>query len=305
MSQVIPLVHRAESTVRREVITYLILALAIAWSCQGAALSLGIDFNQLDSSPPIMWALLMVGAWAPGLAAMITRLMYHHSLRGLGWGRVQPRFLLLAAVLPLLYTSSSYIITWLLDPGAFAPAQVLSEATDMLGTGWASEGIIIFSYLLLTTVMLIIPIGFFALGEEFGWNGLLVPQLARVTSFGYTTLIFGSAWALFHYPFMLFATGYTQGAPLWYGVVLNTIVLAAVAFTAAWLRLRSGSIWPVVLSHTLWNILTFYIFEPITHSTPLTIYLTGEKGAVTGLIVAAFALLFWRLGRSIDRKDRS
>jgi hypothetical protein len=42
----------------------------------------------------------------------------------------------------------------------------------------------------------------------------------------------------------------------------------------------------------------FYVFEPITQVTPLTTYLVGEKGAMTALLVLAFAWLFWQLSRS-------
>jgi len=39
-----------------------------------------------------------------------------------------------------------------------------------------------------------------ALGEEIGWRGFLVPQLASVTSFTKTALISGLIWAVWHYP---------------------------------------------------------------------------------------------------------
>jgi hypothetical protein len=44
----------------------------------------------------------------------------------------------------------------------------------------------------------------------------------------------------------------------------------------------------------------FYVFDPITHSTSLSLYLVGEKGAITALIVTAFALLFWQLSRHTE-----
>ena len=45
----------------------------------------------------------------------------------------------------------------------------------------------------------------FALGEEIGWRGLRVPQLARLTSFTRTALISGVIQAVWHWPFVLFA----------------------------------------------------------------------------------------------------
>jgi membrane protease YdiL (CAAX protease family) len=297
IAQVALLTDSGESLIKRQIITYVLLALALAWGFDFAALALGVDFNQLDASPPVIWLLLIGASWAPAMAAIVTRLLYGQGLKGMGWGRFQFRFLLLAILLPLLYISLSYTATWLLDSGSFAPYLALPAATEMLGTGWASDGMIVFCYLLLNAMLLILPIGFFALGEEMGWAGLLVPQLSRLTSFGTTAIVTGLIWAMFHYPFMLFAN-YTQGAPLWYGITVNTLVMIALAFGQAWLRLRSGTIWPVVLTHALWNILMFYVFEPITQVTPLTTYLVGEKGAMTALLVLAFAWLFWQLSRS-------
>lgn len=295
----ISLAYKTHPAARREIVTYIALTLAIAWSCQAAALLLGVDFNQLDSSPPVIWLLLIGIAWAPGLSALATGAIYRHSLRKMGWGLGRPRFLLLGTLLPLVFISTSYAMAWLVNPAAFAPLQVSAEAAEMLGSGWASAGFVVFIYLLLTALMLILPIGFFALGEDLGWAGWLIPQLAQTTSFANTALITGLVWALYHYPLMLFG-GYTQGAPLWFGLVMNTLVLAALAFTQTWLRLRSGSIWPVVLVHTGWNILMFYVFDPITRSTSLSLYLVGEKGAITALIVTAFALLFWQLSRRTE-----
>ncbi len=300
MSAVMSLVNRVEVSIRREIATFLLLTFALAWGCQIAAIAMGVDFNQLDSSPPLVWLMLIGTAWAPGLAALATRLMYYHNLRGMGWRLAQPRYWVLGAGLMLLFIALGYIVPWLLSPGSFAPFQVMDEASGMLGQGWASDGVIVLVYLVLNALMLLLPIGFFALGEELGWSGLLSPQLARLTTFGATALITGIIWTLYHFPLMLYG-GYTQGVPLWYGLLVNSMVLVAGAFMLVWLRLKSGSIWPGVLAHALWNIFMFYLFEPITQTTPLTMYLVGEKGAVTAVVMVGSALLFWRLGRSLGR----
>jgi membrane protease YdiL (CAAX protease family) len=300
MSQALSLINSNAGLIKRQIITYILLTLALVWCFDFAALALGLDFNQLDSSPPVIWLLLIGAAWVPGLAAIITQKLFGQSLRGMGWGRFKLRFLLVSVLLPLLYISLSYMVLWLFSPETFAPLLALPAATNMLGSGWAGAGLMVFCYLIFNAGLLIVPIGFFAMGEEIGWSGLLIPQLSRVTSFGATALVTGLVWSMSHYPFMLFAN-YTQGAPLWYGLVMNTIVLTGLAFGQAWLRLRSGSIWPVVLSHTLWNILMFYVFEPITQTTPLTVYGVGEKGALTALLVLVSAWFFWR--QRIELKD--
>jgi hypothetical protein len=56
-----------------------------------------------------------------------------------------------------------------------------------------------------------------ALGEEIGWRGFLVPELAKVSSFAAVGLISGSLWALWHAPMILFSH-YNEGTPAWYAL---------------------------------------------------------------------------------------
>ncbi|UCC50697.1 MAG: CPBP family intramembrane metalloprotease [Anaerolineaceae bacterium] len=52
-----------------------------------------------------------------------------------------------------------------------------------------------------------------ALGEEIGWRGFMVPQLAKLTSFNKTALIGGVIWGIWHVPIIIFG-GYNNGAPV-------------------------------------------------------------------------------------------
>ena len=55
-------------------------------------------------------------------------------------------------------------------------------------------------------------------------------------------------WALFHYPFLL-SPEYAERPPSVVGVIVFTVAIVAGSFPLAWLRLRSGSIWPATLFH--------------------------------------------------------
>jgi membrane protease YdiL (CAAX protease family) len=70
------------------------------------------------------------------------------------------------------------------------------------------------SLFLLATVGFLINV-VYALGEELGWRGLLVPELAKVTGFGGTVAISAGVWALYHYPLILFGD-YHSAAPRWW-----------------------------------------------------------------------------------------
>jgi CAAX protease family protein len=65
--------------------------------------------------------------------------------------------------------------------------------------------------------------------------------------------------------------------------------------SAAWLRLRSGSLWPVVLAHASFNLYVQSGFNPLTVDTGVTEYIVDEFGfgfVVSGSVIA---YIFWRL----------
>ena len=126
--------------------------------------------------------------WCPGIAAMVTTLIYQRNLRGLGWGGGPVRYLLLSYALPVVYAGAVYGLTWLAGWGAFTTENVPE------GQSWLA--------LVLTNATFLFLLGGLlpALGEEIGWRGFLVPELARLTSFTNTALISGAIW---HYPMIL------------------------------------------------------------------------------------------------------
>jgi hypothetical protein len=86
------------------------------------------------------------------------------------------------------------------------------------------------------------------IGEEIGWRGFLVPELAKKHGFPATAMITGLIWAIWHYPIILFAD-YHGASPAWFYVPLLTVMLPFLTFVWTWLRLKSKSIWPCVLLH--------------------------------------------------------
>jgi membrane protease YdiL (CAAX protease family) len=293
-------VHALDRT-RSTIVTYVVLTFLIAWSSQAAALALGLDFAHLEQSSAAIWLLLLVVSWAPGSAALITQLLYHRSLRGMGWK--PSRLMLVGLAIPCIYVPLSYAMLWVTGLGGVDVAAATTSAHAMLGAGWAPNSVIVGVSLVLMTALLLVPIGIFALGEEIGWSGLLIPQLAKVTTPLRTALIFGPLWAAYHYPLIIFA-GYAPGVPVWYAVLATTVSTTVVGSVLVWLRLRGGSIWPGVLLHALHNVLIFNIFEPLTTATALTPYVGGEKGVMTVLAIMLISLVLWRrpvvTGRTVE-----
>ena len=259
----------APGDARKRVVAF--VALLLLFTAVSVSLAIGIGFGGWTGD---LIALAMV--WSPGLAALITTLAFQRNVKGIGWRLGKPRYLLIGYGLPLVECSLVYGLVWLTGLGGLRG--------DVLGVA--------------RTLVVITPglLGgiFLALGEEIGWRGFLVPQLARLTTFTKTALISGGIQAVWHWPFVLFA-GFTSAAPLWYALSILTITVTLAGFAAAWLRLRSGSLWPVVLAHASFNLYVQSGFNPLTADTGITEYIVDEFGFAFVFSGSVIAYLFWRL----------
>ncbi len=92
-----------------------------------------------------------------------------------------------------------------------------------------------------------------ALGEEIGWRGFLVPELAKRMSFARVSLLSGIIWTSWHSPILLFAD-YNAGTNRWYALGCFAVTVTAASFLYAWLTLKSGSLWPAALLHASHNL---------------------------------------------------
>ena len=158
--------------------------------------------------------------WMPGVAGLITTFIYQRNLRGMGWGLGKPKYYLFAYLLPILYAGIAYGIVWLVGLG---------------GLDFSQKGV---GGLLTSLTIGVITALVTAMGEEIGWRGLLVPQLARTNSFARTGLISGIIWGIWHVP-VIIGGGYNSGAPTWFAVSAFMVVVMGMSFAFAWVRLAS------------------------------------------------------------------
>lgn len=220
--------------------------------------------------------------WCPGTSGLATRLVFQHNLRGEGWGlRVRAiRWAVLAYVLPLGYAIAAYGFVWLVRLGGVDPSRFRYS---------------VWFFLLVGSLQSLLS----ATGEELGWRGFLVPTLARTLPFTRVAAISGAIWAAWHVPLIVFAD-YNGGTPAWYSVLCFAVMVVALGFPFAWLRLRSNSVWPAAILHASHNLFIQGFFDRVTVDTGLTRWLTGEFGAALALAVVATAWLFWRARASVS-----
>jgi membrane protease YdiL (CAAX protease family) len=222
--------------------------------------------------------------WCPGVAALVVRLVTQRNLRGMGWVTDWPRWLVVSYLVPPALGLVVYGLVWLSGIGGFNPSGMVLDPSIHMG--------------LPQTVALLVTVGvlsgvFFTLGEEIGWRGFLVPELARVTTFTRTAVISGAAWSIYHYPLILFSD-YHGAAPKAFALVVFTWMIVASSFVYAWLRLKSGTVWTGVILHASHNLFVQQIFDPLTIDRGRTTYVTTEFGVGLALAYTLVALYFWR-----------
>jgi membrane protease YdiL (CAAX protease family) len=213
------------------------------------------------------------GMWSPGIAAFITAAVFRKDVGPFGWRWGKTRYQVWSILVPFLYCLVGYGVVWLLGLGGLMAEKAVPRLA-ILGRGFA-----------VTCVA--------ALGEEIGWSGFLVPQVAKERGFTAAALVRGIAWSLWHYP-MIIAGVYGNDSPVWYNLVCFTVLLTGTSFIYTWFRLKSGSLWTGMFLHASHNASIQTYFTRITLATPLTPYFIDEFGAALALLSIGLAYLFWR-----------
>lgn len=224
----------------------------------------------------ITWTPLLADAckmWSVGLAGVITLLVVDHSVRDLGLRLCHPRYAAIAAAVPLIYCLAIYVPVWVSGVGGFR------GGTYVLARAAAAP-----FHLLVNLVL--------AAGEEIGWRGVLVPNLARISGFATTALLPGAIWAVWHYPDILLF-GYNADTEIAFALCCFSISLIGLGIFLTWLRLASNSVWPAILFHAVHNTFLWGVFERATQNGKFTAYITTEFGIGLSVIAVVIGYRCW------------
>lgn len=267
---------------RKKIITYLVITFALSSIFYYLIISAGTMKVQ---GGLYVFALM----WCPGIAGLATRLIYQRNLRGIGWGWGKTRYQLLSYVIPIFAGLAVYGIVWMTGLGGFSSENFIGKFAKAAG----SQSLSLWSALIIAGTFGFLHSAIPALGEEIGWRGLLVPELAKITSFTKTAVISAIIWVVYHSPLLFFA-GYNSGTPIWYGFLFFTVTIFGVSFIFAWLRLKSGSLWTAVILHASHNLFIQDVFDKLTTNTGITKYITTEFGIGLAIVYSLFAYLCWK-----------
>jgi membrane protease YdiL (CAAX protease family) len=239
--------------------------------------------------------------WSPALAAFITSRILKRKIADLGWHWGNPKYQLWAYLVPIIYSLVAYLIIWITGWGGFYNLEFVKGITTLFGWEHLSHGTIIVLFFIISGILGMVGSLSRALGEEIGWRGFLVPELAKTTNYTKTSLISGIIWSLWHYPILIFAD-YNSGTPVWFGLSCFTVMVVSLSFIFTWFRLKSGSVWTAAILHATHNLYIQHFFTPITSNTGNTNYFVDEFGIVLPVVCLIAAIYFWtRRGELVNK----
>jgi membrane protease YdiL (CAAX protease family) len=256
---------------------FIILAFGFSWAIWLTLGALGVSFGTRAA----------LGMFGPAITCLLVRLLRREGfsdagLLVIGLGvRGGGRLYLAAYCVPIMLLVVGLALSLLLGIQHWQlPAYLQATHTSPLGL----------ALICLRDLTLVIPtIMFFTFGEELGWRGsrwLRLSPLGGVTA----AIIVGIIWGLWHAP-LIFVDGYEYGAPhSLTAVLMFKLPSTTLSLILAWLRFRTGSIWPAVLAHAMGN--QAAVLALLAFVTPGNLYL----GTPVGLSVA-FAIWLVATGR--------
>ncbi len=240
---------------------FIVMAFGISWAVWLGLGAVGMPFTLRVS----------IGMFGPAIAATLVRLLRHEGfvdagLRLAARGRkgvvriyiaayVLPPVLIAAGIGLALLTGVQH---WAFSENLHTLGRTLAAQMQNLGqtlpSGVSADQLALITIIAQTALAftLAIPLNMiFTFGEEFGWRGYLLPRLSPLGGIQ-VAIITGVIWGLWHAP-LIILYGYNYPGHPWLGVVMMVVFTVPLSMIFAWLRFRSGSVWPSTLAHAAIN----------------------------------------------------
>ena len=238
--------------------------------------------------------------WCPGAAAVATCFLFGLSPQTL-FGKNHPtlRALVSSYLLPFAYAIPVYIVAWSWTEHAFAPQtfeQAIAGSYKLAAWPWLGTWGV--GVPLLLTVGALSGLTW-ALGEELGWRGFVVPRLMPRFGFAGTSVAIGLFWAAWHFPNLIWGD-YNAGTNPVFAASCFTITCVAMSFVMTWLRIATQSVWPCAVLHASHNLLIQAILDPLTANVERVRLFTTEFGVGLAVTICVAALFYWRRRAHLD-----
>jgi membrane protease YdiL (CAAX protease family) len=237
----------------KEIIVFVALAMGLAWLVV-LPLWLSPDGLKASYATPLMMAMM----WTPALAVAGTWLIFRPEgfSQVLGWRKHNTRIVHLLAALwiPGLVVLVSIGLAALLglytlDLENLSGMKAMIDGAAAAGSKNPLADLSLHQLAALSVAgaffagIVNVP---FALGEELGWRGYLLPRLMPLGQWK-AFFISGVIWGAWHAPVILLGYNYPDTPVL--GVFLFMIVCILLGTLLGWTRVRTQSVWPATLGH--------------------------------------------------------
>ena len=272
---------------RRPLIIFLIIAFLPAW----LLFVFPIFFKSAEMGLSriiglVSWSLAM---WMPGLGAIIATIFGEQKqLKELRLAKLgNKKIYLWAWLVPIILTVGAGLVTWLFGwgrvniPGEFFSGELI-ETQDI---PYITSPLMIIGAIASTLALAPLFNTLFALGEELGWRGYLLPKLLPLGQIP-AIILSGLIWGIWHAPAILMGHNYPGYPILGVGMMMVFTILTGVFFS--WLYLKTKSPWAPALSHGTLNavaslpLIVLFDFDPV---------LGGALTSLSGWIVLAILTL--------------
>ena len=248
---------------------FIIIVLIVSWS-----------FAFYVFSNPGIVQLYILGMFIPALTALIINSIRYRSIR-LVFKPITKRINLKAILFSFIY------------PVCFIGIVAISVA--VIGIAEFNEDKL--SSLAQFPSLEIIIIGFLLMfGEEYGWRGFLLKELAEAKGKVFGSIVVGVVWALWHVPFIYGLANFTNMV----NPLLLTVIQAGAVFIFsmpfAYSYFLTENIIPPMLFHFMWNFYNPIVLGDIYQNQPgiMTgnmIYINGE--GLAGIILGSIFLIWF------------
>lgn len=244
-------------------------------------------FTYVVVVPQSAWA-IQIGFFFPTLAAIATLLARKLPFNEMGLRLPDAKWLFVAWLVPIVWSLAAYAPVWL-TPSFGGIANTLRHSPNPWAIALSSAGLAI-------TLGALEGLPATA-GEEFGWNGFLLPNLAKLFGARHALVLVGVIWTACHYPLIL---GPFRGfGPIWYQLLFFTLLSINTNVVYGYFRLKSGSTWPSVIGASVNGVFIAMFANRITGTTSITPWLTGDFGIFMVVATGIAAVWCWRAAGTV------
>ena len=278
-SQAGPAPSRADEARKGLLVFFALVALG-SGVFQGLLLRSG---KPIGESPWLVYGLM----WTPGVASLVCRLVLREGFRDVSFrvgGKAGWKAIGFGWLLPPVFGCVVYGLAWATGLARFEVPALADVGLSALGQP-ARLATLLGITLTLVSVLSLLS----AAGEEIGWRGYLLTRLIEA-EVPRPVLVSGVVWALWHVP-LIVSGQYAAGPNRLLSAATFVVTVVGIGFTMAFLRLSTGSVWPAIVLHGVWNAVIQGTFDTSTKEPSIWV---GEAGI---LVAAASLAVAWALVR--------